>query len=120
MLSTVLILFVSLFFAAMGVAALVKPAAILTLFGITTLPPDSRNEVRAVYGGFGIAVAALLSATLFYPALKYGALIAIAAALLGMAAGRVISALMEGQIGRYPSIFLVVECVLAAMLLNAL
>ena len=44
----------------MGVYALVVPAAILAPFGVPVESPDGRAEVRAVYGGFGIAVAALL------------------------------------------------------------
>ena len=47
-------------FALMGVVGLLSPAYITSLFGISKLPPDMRNEVSAVYGGYGIAVALLL------------------------------------------------------------
>jgi hypothetical protein len=44
-------------------------------------------------------------------------LLAVAAALLGMAAGRVVSLLIE-RTGKWPLVFLVTETVLAALLLR--
>ena len=38
----------------MGVGATAKPAFVMAQFGILDLTPAGRNEVRAVYGGFGI------------------------------------------------------------------
>lgn len=81
--------------------------------------PESRNEVRAVYGGFGVAVAALLIVADDRAAdFRAGVMMAIAIALLGMAAGRVFSALMEPKalIG-FPGIFMVLEGGLAGLLL---
>ena len=43
-------------FIAMGVMALLRPAQVLAYFGLHNLTPDLRNEVRAVYGGFGVAL----------------------------------------------------------------
>jgi hypothetical protein len=51
---------VATFLAGMGSVALVKPALIWKPFGVAPTTPAARNEVRAVYGGFGLAVAALL------------------------------------------------------------
>jgi hypothetical protein len=119
MLSIVLTLSVAVFFALMGGLALAKPGRILAPFGVQSLAVDARNEVRAVYGGFGIAVSLLLTATLWLEAIRGGVLVAIAVALLGMAAGRVVSAAIDRTLGRYPRIFLVVEVVLAGMLLAA-
>jgi hypothetical protein len=108
-------------FAAMGLAALVKPALIWAPFGVVPSTPESRNEVRAVYGGFGVAVAVLLfvadgMATDF----RAGVLATIAIALLGMAGGRVISAFVEPKalIG-IPGFFMLLEAGLAAVLLTA-
>ncbi len=47
-----------LFFAIMGFLALTRPASIPRMFGVTEHTPESRTEVRSVYGGFGIAIAA--------------------------------------------------------------
>jgi hypothetical protein len=113
-------LFVAILFALMGIIALTKPWRILELFGISVATADGRNEIRAVYGGFGIAVCLLLTATLWRESIRPGVLIAVAAALLGMAAGRIVSAVIDRTLGRYPLIFLIVEVVLAVMLLAAL
>jgi hypothetical protein len=94
---------------------------VVAAFGTTSLTADGRNEVRAVYGGFGIAVAALLVATARSPALRPGVLAAVAVALLGMAAGRVIAALAERPDRFYPCWFYcVVEAALAGVLLAAI
>ncbi len=115
-----LVLLVAALFALMGVVALARPENILAYFGIATLTRDGRNEVRAVYGGFGLAIAGLLCAARFSEAIRSGAVLAVAVALLGMAAGRLISALLDGMPGRYPRLFLGVELAGAAMLLGAL
>jgi len=115
-----LVLLVAALFALMGVAALSRPESILAYFGTATLTRDGRNEVRAVYGGFGLAIAGLLCAARFSEAIRGGAVVAVAVALLGMAAGRLISTLLDGAPGRYPWVFLGVELSGAAMLLGAL
>lgn len=118
--SVVLTAIVAVFFALMGLLALVKPSRILAPFGIHPLPVDAANEVRAVYGGFGIAIALLLFATLEFDTISTGARLSVAVALLGMAAGRIVAAAVDRRLGPYPRIFLVVEVVLAGMLLAAL
>lgn len=106
---------VALFFLGMGVVALLRPAAVLAFFGIGTLPVDARNEVRAVYGGFGVAIAAVLVMALRDDALRDGVLVAVAVALVGMAAGRVVSALVDRRVGQWPAVFFGVELGLAAL-----
>ena len=115
-----LVLLVAALFALMGVAALARPESILAYFGTATLTRDGRNEVRAVYGGFGLAIAGLLCAARFDEAIRNGAVLAVAVALLGMAAGRLISVPLDGAPGRYPWVFLGVELAGAATLLGAL
>lgn len=116
----ILVYLVAAFFAGMGLVALLQPERVLAFFGTRQLTRDGRNEVRAVYGGFGMAVAMLLLCTLsLLPAERDGILLAIAVALLGMAAGRVISTLFDGPPGRWPLVFFAVELMLAAMLLQA-
>ena len=50
-----LTLIVAAGFAAMGLLALARPADVLAQFGVSVETPEGRNEVRAVYGGFGLA-----------------------------------------------------------------
>jgi hypothetical protein len=112
---------VALGLAVMGLAALVKPAVIWAPFGVVPSTPESRNEVRAVYGGFGVALAVLLFvADGWAPDVRAGVLLTVAIALLGMAGGRAISAFVEPKalIG-YPGFFMVLEGGLAALLLAA-
>jgi hypothetical protein len=120
MLDAVLTAVVAVFFALMGLLALVKPSRILAPFGIHPLPVDAANEVRAVYGGFGVAIALLLFATLEVETIRDGARLSVAMALLGMAAGRIVAAAVDRRLGPYPRVFLIVEVVLAGMLLAAM
>jgi hypothetical protein len=52
---------ISVFFLGMGVYALAAPAALIRPFGIALDQSTSRSEVRAVYGGFGLAIAGVLA-----------------------------------------------------------
>jgi hypothetical protein len=54
------ILAVAVFFLGRGLYGLARPAGLIRPFGITLPDPTARAEVRAVYGGFGVAVAAVL------------------------------------------------------------
>ncbi len=88
--------------AGMGLYALATPAAIPAIFGGSAPTADSRNEVRAVYGGFGVAVAALLAwVVLSDPAEGDGVVTAIAIAIGGMGAGRLISAAIDRPSGSF-------------------
>jgi hypothetical protein len=85
-------------FTAMGIGAIAKPALVTAPFGILELTLAGRNEVRAVYGGFGIFMALALLVALEQPELRDGILFAVAAALGGMAAGRLVSAVIDRAI----------------------
>lgn len=116
-----LVYVVAAVFAAMGVYALVVPAGVLAIFGVRLEAPDGRNEVRAVYGGFGLAVAALLvfAAASPEPA-SAGVLLAMGVALAGMAAGRLVGIAVERPRSFYPVWFwLGAEIAMAAALLAA-
>jgi hypothetical protein len=106
-------------FAGMGLGALAAPDRVTGQFDIPTLSANGRNEVRAVYGGFGAAMALILLATLFHPTLRLGVCLTLAAALGGMAAGRLISAMLDRKLGRAPLFYIAVELVGAALLLYA-
>ena len=115
----ILVSVVALFFLGMGVVALARPERVVRYFGTNELTVDGRNEVRAVYGGFGIAVAGLLVLTLTDTGLATGILATVAGSLIGMAAGRIASRLIDGATGFYPALFLIVELGLAGALLLA-
>jgi len=109
-------------FAAMGLAALVRPAAIWAPFGVVPTTAASRSEVRAVYGGFGVALAGLMIWANDDAAknIRYGVLLAVAVSLFGMAAGRAISAAVEPRaLWGWPGVFLLIEVGAGALTLLA-
>jgi uncharacterized protein DUF4345 len=111
------IIVVAVFFADMGIYGLAAPAALVRPFGIQISGPNARSEVRAVYGGFGLAVAGMLVVALLDDGIRRGAVIAIAVALAGMAAGRLIGRVFDRPAAFYPIWFYFwVELVLAAIL----
>ena len=114
------IVLTGVFFFGMGVFALARPAALIRPFGITLPIPESRAEVRAVYGGFGLAIAAVLALAAGDATLRDGILITVAAALGGMAFGRLVSGVVDRPTAFYPNWFyFIVEVVVAAALLWA-
>jgi len=117
----VLILLVAAGFVAMGLGALARPREVLAQFGVEVGTPAGRNEVRAVYGGFGIAVGALLAvAAIGDPATAEGIVVAVAFALAGMAGGRLLSAAGERPGGLFPVwTYFAIEVAAAAALLVA-
>jgi hypothetical protein len=111
---------VAVFFVLMGLVGLLSPERIQAPFGTTVVSPDGRSEVRAVYGGFGVAIGALLFVAASTPALRGGVFTTVAVALIGMAAGRIVSALVERPARFYPCWFYCgVEAAMAAVLLVA-
>lgn len=105
------------FFLGMGVLALVRPAALIRPFGITLPAPESRAEVRAVYGGFGLAIAGMLVLALTGHPAREGILITVAAALAGMAFGRLVSVVVDRPKTFYPNWFYLLVEVLGATVL---
>jgi hypothetical protein len=105
------------FFLLMGLLALAAPERISLIHGVRELTPEGRNEIRAVYGGFGVAIAGLLGWAATLPVYRPGVFLAVAAALAGMAGGRLVAALIERPRRFYPSWFyLALETAMAAVL----
>ena len=102
--------------AGMGTVALVNPNYVFHYFGIKAATPEIRNEIRAVYGGFGVALATLLLISAAWPDHAPGIRLTVAVALLGMAAGRMFGFCVECS-GRWPWLFGLVELVLGGALL---
>lgn len=113
------VVIVAVFFLGMGLVALVRPAFVVAFFGMKAEGADARNEIRAVYGGFGVAVGILLLGTMNRQDLASGVNLGVAIALLGMAAGRLVSFVLERP-GRWPLVFFAVEIALALLLFSAL
>ena len=89
-------------------------------FGITLGEAASRSEVRAVYGGFGLAIAGVLVfAIVDQGDIRTGILITVGVALAGMAFGRIVSAVVDTRTAFYPNWFYcLVEAVAAAALFS--
>lgn len=120
-LAIALVAAVAVFFLGMGLYGLAAPRTLIRPFGIALEHPESRSEVRAVYGGFGVAVAGVLLYAILRPEARTGVLVAVAVALVGMAVGRLISALAGERTAFYPNWFyFLVELVLAGALLLAM
>ena len=119
--ATTIIAVVGFFFLAMGLYALVAPAALAAPFHLSVQTPESRSEVRAVYGGFGIAMGAVLgAAALDLGDIRTGAVVTVGLALIGMAAGRLVSRLFDAPVRFYPIWFYFgVELVSGGLLLLA-
>jgi hypothetical protein len=110
---------IGVFFAGMGVYALAAPAALIQPFSITLGDAASRSEVRAVYGGFGLAIAGVLAYAALEDDLRKGILLTVGAALAGMAFGRVVSAVVDASTAFYPNWFYCLVELLAAAALFA-
>jgi hypothetical protein len=110
---------IGVFFAGMGVYALAAPAALIRPFGITLAEATSRSEVRAVYGGFGLAIAGVLAYAAVEDDVRKGILLTVGAALAGMALGRVVSAVVDARTAFYPNWFYCLVELLAAAALFA-
>ncbi|GAA5043373.1 DUF4345 family protein [Nocardia callitridis] len=108
------------FFFGMGVFALVAPSALVRPFDLEVPTARGRSEVRAVYGGFGVAVAGMLWWAVF-GAGEFGAgiVFAVGVALGGMAFGRVVSRAFDAATSFYPIWFyFLVEAAGAALLIG--
>ena len=106
-------------FGIMGFGALVRPEQVTRQFGIAALDIDGRNEVRAVYGGFGLVMAVILAFVAVDDGYRTGVALTVALALVGMALGRAISAGIDASITRVPILYLISELIGAAILLYA-
>jgi uncharacterized membrane protein len=110
---------VAIGFALMGIAAFARPRTLVAMLGLPAETPDARNEVQAVYGGFGLATALALIVPNWQPDWQGGIALAVGLALAGMAAGRLIAALRERP-GRWPAIFFAIEAAASGLLLSTI
>jgi Domain of unknown function (DUF4345) len=101
---------VALAFLALGCTALLAPASIGRYFDVQITSIDGRNEIRAVYGGFSVAVTLALAIAVHVDSLRPGIIACVSLSLAGMAFGRLASALFERP-GRWPWTFCALEAV---------
>jgi hypothetical protein len=106
-------------FACMGLAAIIAPSRVTAQFDIPVLTIAGRNEVRAVYGGFGLAMSGILAFAIFDPGLRPGVCLTIGIALAGMACGRLLSAGLDRALPRWPLVYCVIEAIGAVLLIYA-
>ena len=117
---SLLVIAVAVFFLGMGIVALWRPALVLGLFGTVVNTSEGCNEVRAVYGGYGVAMGVLLAGSFAMPAsFRSSILLCVAVAVLGMMIGCLISFGIDRRAGFYPLLFLGVEAALFFSLLGA-
>ncbi|MBB3724954.1 DUF4345 domain-containing protein [Nonomuraea dietziae] len=112
---------VAVFFLAMGVYGLVAPTALIRPFRIVADSAEARTEIRAVYGGYGVAVAGLLMvAAADAGGIRRSVVTAVAVSLWGMAFGRLVARAVERLPAFYPSwLYFWVEIVGGGALLAA-
>jgi hypothetical protein len=70
----------ALFFLVMGIAGFIAPAFVARQFQVKDLTITGRNEVRAVYGGFGVATVVALVCAVFDTGARNGITFAVIAA----------------------------------------
>jgi hypothetical protein len=118
-LTTLLTAAPALFFIGIGVVGLVNPRFMPGLVDIPLASAPGRSEMRAVYGGFGVAVGLLILFGLASSsAWLDGVRLAFGVATAGMAAGRVVGALLERDFRPYPTwVFALIEVAVAGALL---
>lgn len=89
--TTFAIVTIAILMLGMGLSALVAPTRFQRFVGSEPLGRDGRNEVRAVYGGFGLMMCVLLLYAVGDSTYRSGILLSIGLALISMALGRIIS-----------------------------
>ncbi len=97
-------------YAGLGIASFFKPSVVPATTGLTAPNADSRTEIRAVYGGLPLGLAAALVA-------NPTSATAVGIATAGMAAGRAASSAFEGRPSPTMAGFIALEAVAAAALL---
>jgi hypothetical protein len=101
----------ALIYAIFGVWLLIRPAALVRV-GIVSEQSDARVELRAMYGGLELGIAAFLLMCALHTPWIGGGLVLLTISLAGIAAGRVVGILLErGQVSRLIWTFLAMEVV---------
>ena len=115
---TLVAVFISVLYLWMGYRGLTDAAGCLALFDVREVPPAMRNEVAAIYGGFGVSFGLLLLVAIFRQSeMSRGIILSLAVLTLGLAAGRIFSFCSSFPENYYPLIFMVLEILMGGFLL---
>jgi len=113
-------LFVSVLGWAFGAAFLAWPVELVAPVGIELPSATARTDVRAVYGGLQLGLAAFLAYCAASPARTVVGLAATTACIAGLAAGRFLGVLVDGECTRTTLVYLSIEASSAAIAAAAL
>jgi hypothetical protein len=105
---------------AFGAAFLAWPVALVAPVGIELPSATARTDVRAVYGGLQLGLAAFLTYCAASPARTVVGLAATTACIAGLAAGRLFGLLVDGEWARITLVYLTIEATSAAVAAAAL
>ncbi len=95
---------VGLFFFVTGCMALVNPQKVVGMFGATAETKESRAEVRAVYGGFGVALGGCIFSLRWWPPEQArGAVLALAILVAGTGIGRILGGIVDKETRFHPT-----------------
>jgi hypothetical protein len=98
-----------------GIYMLVSPETLAVTAGLSATNTTGTIELRAMYGGLEAAVGVLALVGGFVVALRRAGLASLAFACIGMATGRLGSALFAGEFSRYTLQGLILEFSLGAI-----
>lgn len=107
-------------FAAFGVPALLWPAEVVSFVGIELPTPAARSDVRAVYGGMQLGLAAFLAYCAAKPERTALGLAATTTCIVGLATARGLGAIVDGEVAPITLVYLSVEAGSAAIAAAAL
>jgi hypothetical protein len=108
---------VAAFYAALGAVCLVQPERVPATFAAAEPPAPYRNEIRAIYGGFPLALAGVLVwATGASDPVREGVVLAAAVSTAGMALGRLVSVAIERPGSGSPWLWFGIEVALVVLL----
>ena len=110
----IVIAIIAVFFAGLGVVCYLQPGIVARYYRHAPPNADMRNEIRSLYGGLCIAFAAAGFAAFWLGHLVLPVLFCYGLSLLGMAAGRLGSLVLE-RTSIKPIIFLALELVLGSV-----
>jgi hypothetical protein len=102
------------FYLGVGAAALARPALVPAIFGGAAPTPAARTEVRAVYGGLPLAMAAIVVRERHRPARPMTTAVAVLSG--AMAAGRLAGVVAERESDAVTRAFVVLEVATAVAL----
>lgn len=107
-------------FGVFGITLLIRPHAMAAV-DLPADTPNARTEIRAMYGGLEIGIAAFLALAIAWPELAQTALIFQLFALGGLAIGRLLAIAVDGgRVKRVMWTFVVLEAGAAVLTAVAL